>query len=376
MEKNLVLQDKNGNVLRVFAWDGEETKVIRRADTRRLELVKSTEHLESKKIAFQELGTIESESILKNPYLVGELGSLQFSDSVEQFEKDPAQEEENRKTYFKSLIALLLLVGVGMGALQFVPQITPSMEEELKETVAKLAQSTPPKPVVVKLVPSQPKPDQPVKTQPTKVSVAKRAGALSALGSLSAGKNRGGLDIGAAQSTGGPGLGGTQGSGGVQTSIYAKGVVGSALGAGNNVSGAGGYGTKGKGGGQAGYGKLALTGSTGASPIPLGSEANVASGLDKDQIAAVVNRNMGQVRFCYEEGLRDDASLNGRVAVNFVIGGNGMVKTAQVATSTLKAKAVEDCIVMRVKSWKFPVPDGGVDVEVTFPFSLRRSGQG
>lgn len=378
MEKNLVLQDNNGNVLRVFPWDGESAKIIRRADTKRLELVKSTAHLEKKKIKFQDLGEIANASLSSKPYLIGELGSLAFTENVEKYVKDLPRTEETDQVFKKSLFAFILLCLLFVGGLQFVPHTTPKLEEELKETVVSLVQNLP-KPQAARVVVNKVSSTQETTTKPTtsKVSVAKRAGALSALGSLSSGKNRGGLDIGAAQSSAGPGLGGgTQGSGGVQTSIYAKGVVGSALGAGNNVSGAGGYGTKGKGGGQAGYGKLALTGSTGASPIPLGAEANVASGLDKDQIAAVVNRNMGQVRFCYEEGLRDDASLNGRVAVNFVIGGNGLVKSAQVASSTLKAKAVEDCIVMRVKSWKFPVPDGGVDVEVTFPFSLRRSGQG
>src|SRR5690606_33539145 len=147
-----------------------------------------------------------------------------------------------------------------------------------------------------------------------------------------------GLNLGAAQTSAGPGLGGTEGSGGVQTSIYAKGIVSAPLGAGGNVQGAGGYGTKGKGGGQAGYGNLSLVGSTGAAPIPLGGEAVIAQGLDRDQIAAVINRNLGQVRFCYEQGLQSEPNLSGRVSVAFTIGGNGLVKAANVASTTLNAK--------------------------------------
>jgi hypothetical protein len=148
------------------------------------------------------------------------------------------------------------------------------------------------------------------------------------------------------------------------------------LGAGGNVQGAGGYGTKGKGGGQSGYGKLSLTGSSGAMPIPLGQEASVAKGLDKDMIAAVIQKNLGQVRFCYEQGLQSDAKLSGRVAIDFTIGGNGLVKTAGVENTTLNSKMIEDCLVMRLKTWKFPLPEGGVDVKVSYPFVLRRSGQG
>lgn len=43
MEQRLVLEDQQGTVLRVFSWDGEPLKVLRREDTRRLELAKSSE---------------------------------------------------------------------------------------------------------------------------------------------------------------------------------------------------------------------------------------------------------------------------------------------------------------------------------------------
>jgi hypothetical protein len=105
-------------------------------------------------------------------------------------------------------------------------------------------------------------------------------------------------------------------------------------------------------------------------------EASVETGLDRDQIAAVINKNLGQVRFCYEQGLQADPNLNGRVAVAFTIGGNGLVKTAGMDSSTMNSKIIEDCIVMRLKTWQFPLPQGGVDVKVTYPFVLRRAGQG
>lgn len=85
---------------------------------------------------------------------------------------------------------------------------------------------------------------------------------------------------------------------------------------------------------------------------------------------------MGQIRFCYEQGLQGDPSLNGRVAIDFTISGAGQVSTAQVANTTLNSKMVEECIVMRLKTWKFPLPQGGVNVKVVYPFNLKRAGQG
>lgn len=376
-QKNLqkiVLQDHDGVVLRSFAWTGEPVEVIRRADTRRLELVKDTEQLQKKKIAFESLGHIDAKSIQSKPVLIGELGHLQLIESVNSTMLDAHDKEEDRRFFYFTLVALGLLCISLLSALPKSPEITPKIEEELKQKVVKIVKNMTKPQTIQALSPTA----NNVSTDktPTKPSAIKRSGALSALGSLNSGKQRGGLNLGAAQTSAGPGLGGTQGSGGTQTSLYAKGIVSAPLGAGHNVQGAGGYGTVGKGGGQAGYGKLALTGSTGASAIPLGTEASVAKGLDRDQIAAVINRNQGQVRFCYEQGLQSDPALNGRVAVDFTIGGNGLVKEAHIQSTTLNAKSVEDCLVMRLKSWKFPLPDGGVDVKVSYPFNLRRSGQG
>lgn len=372
MEK-LVLQDKEGLVVRAFEWSGQPVEVIRRGDTKRLELVNTTDELKKKKIPFESLGLLSREHLQKKAMLVGELGHLQLIESVGATVQDEQDKEEDRRVLFFTLALLALLMISLISSIRSMPQMTPKIEEELKQKVVKIVKSMekPPAPKTVATAAH----NEPVKT-PVKPTAIKRMGALSALGSLNSGKQRGGLNLGAAQTSAGPGLGGTQGSGGTQTSLYAKGLVSAPLGAGHNVQGAGGYGTKGAGGGQAGYGKLALTGSTGASAIPLGAEANVAKGLDRDQIAAVINRNQGQIRFCYEQGLQSDATLSGRVAVDFTIGGNGMVKEASVANTTLNAKSVEDCLVMRLKTWKFPLPEGGVDVKVSYPFTLRRSGQG
>lgn len=373
MEQRLVLQDDSGKVLRAFNWSGEPLQVIRRADTQRLELVENLESFQNRKIPFQTLGELNSGALKQGPVLVGKLGHLTLVDSIESTLQDEASSKDDRKSWYL-ILGVLTGVFIALGVIvKNVPMVTAKLEEELRQQVVKIAKNIS-KPETVKPATNV---NSDVKVSPTQKTVSlKRMGALSVLGSLKTGAQKGGLNLGQTQVTAGPGLGGTAGSGGVQTSIYAKGIVGAPLGAGGNIQGAGGYGTKGKGGGQAGYGNLSLVGSSGASPIPLGAEASVAKGLDKDQIAAVINRNLGQVRFCYEQGLQGDPHLNGRVAIAFVIGASGLVKTADIENTTLNAKAVEDCLVLRLKSWKFPLPEGGVDVKVSYPFVLRRSGQG
>ena len=144
------------------------------------------------------------------------------------------------------------------------------------------------------------------------------------------------------------------------------------LGPQGHAGGAGGYGTHGRGGGQAGYGKISLTGSSSAFFQPMEQEAIIEGGLDREQIAEVIQRHLGQIRFCYEQGLQEKPQLNGRVAIRFYINGGGFVNTAAVSNTSLHAGDVESCIVGHLKSWKFPEPRGGVVVKVTYPFVLKR----
>ncbi len=377
MENRLVWEDEKGTVLRAFRWEGDRAQVIRRADTRRLEVVGDTAALEDKKIPFENLGTISKSELQQKPFFVGQLGRLRMLEEIAVTDKDMTLEGDSQKLCALVLLGLLVFTVSLFTIMSGRNLMTTKIEEELKQEVVKITKRLPPR-EISKLANMSRTNERVIdqKVPQKRVDTVKRSGALSALGSLSKSNQKGGLNLGAAKVSAGPGLGGTQGSGGVQTGLYARGITSAPLGEGGNLQGAGGYGTKGKGGGQAGYGRLTLVGSTGAAPIPLGQEASVASGLDRDAVAAVIQKNLGQVRFCYEQGLQSDAALNGRVAIGFTIGGNGLVKSANVENTTLNSKTVEDCLVMRLRSWKFPLPEGGVDVKISFPFVLRRAGQG
>lgn len=237
---------------------------------------------------------------------------------------------------------------------------------------------------------------------------------IGALGALTKGGNggKGGLNLQAAgteagSGAGGKGRGGFGGSGnngrgvgglgqgkksGLSNSMYGKGIIAAPMGDGGAAAGSGGYGTRGKAGGGergAGYGKDTVVGSwKGTGPTGPGEGGSglgevdldtddmiVRGGLTADQIEAVINRNRGQIRYCYEQGLQRSPSLSGRVAVRFQIGANGRVASAGIAHSSVRSAQVENCIVGKLRTWKFPKPDGGVTVAVTYPFTLRRTSQ-
>lgn len=378
--RRLALENSEGVVVRTLAWpegEGESWTVVRRRDTRRVEVLGSLKSLERKRIQFETLGVVARSDLAKGAVAIAGIGRLvPITSTTPVLQNEPPSKEKSvvRQTLIGVLLAAVVLFSVMLTR----PKDNPKLDAELKQQVVQILKriKAQPKPVVEKIADSRVETPKETVRPPTKTASIKRLGALAVLGSMKSGPQKGGVNLGAVNTTAGPGLGGNAGSGGVQTSIYSKGLVAAPLGAGGNMQGGGGYGTKGKGGGQAGYGQLSLVGSAGTSPIPLGREAIIGGGLDRDLIADVINRNLGQVRFCYEQGLQGDPALAGRVAVDFTIGGQGQVKSASVGSTTLNSKLVEDCILLRLKTWKFPLPEGGADVKVSYPFALRRTGQG
>lgn len=372
----LIFEDNLGNVTRQIPVTSKKAQVIQRFDTKRFEVVTDTSALEKNKIKFSTIADLDFDEMTDKSLPLGSFGSLRVVKEVSAVPADIPIKLDGKRDLRASILLAAAFFIMLLSIFQFAPRQSAKIEEQLKQEVVKIVQA---KELRRKTVtPTTNMLADPTATKmPTKrAELVKRSGALAALGSLRSGKQRGGLNLGAVNTTAGIGLGGNAGSGGVQTSLYGKGITSAALGTGGNVAGGGGYGTKGKGGGQAGYGSLSLVGSSGGAPVPLGAEAEVASGLDKAAIDEVIRRNIGQVRFCYEQALQGTPNLSGRIAMGFTIGGNGLVKTANVENTSMANKGVEDCITMRLKTWKFPLPQGGVDVKVTYPFVLRRQGQG
>ena len=98
--------------------------------------------------------------------------------------------------------------------------------------------------------------------------------------------------------------------------------------------------------------------------------ATVKGALDKDIVRRVVRAHLGEVRSCYNDGLARDPTLTGTVAIQFTIGPEGSVPVAVVARDNLGMRDVGTCIARAVKRWRFPKPQGGGNVVVTYPFRL------
>jgi hypothetical protein len=102
------------------------------------------------------------------------------------------------------------------------------------------------------------------------------------------------------------------------------------------------------------------------SPIMRSTGAVVDGKLPAEIIQRIVRQNFGRYRFCYQDGLRNNPSLAGRVAVRFVIGRDGAVSNVANGGSDLPDPSVVSCVVRGFYGLSFPAPEHGI-VTVTYP---------
>jgi hypothetical protein len=125
------------------------------------------------------------------------------------------------------------------------------------------------------------------------------------------------------------------------------------------------------GGNAAGLGGIA-NGKAGTGGVGLLEEdGEVVGGLDREVIAAYIKSKLGEILYCYERQLSAQPDLYGKVAVKFTIVASGAVEMQRIGETTLKSPTVEGCILQRVAKWKFPTPEGGTKVVVTYPFLFK-----
>ncbi|MEO8877378.1 MAG: AgmX/PglI C-terminal domain-containing protein [Polyangiaceae bacterium] len=102
-------------------------------------------------------------------------------------------------------------------------------------------------------------------------------------------------------------------------------------------------------------------------------EIDVNGHIPAEVIQRIVRQNGGRFRNCYENGLRQNPGLTGRVAVKFIIGRDGDVSmSADSEKSDMPDMAVRACVVKSFYGITFPAPQGGT-VQVTYPLMFSPS---
>lgn len=398
--KILILENRLGQKVRTFAVASKNMNVVYLKDQRRIEALADLKTLEENDIEYTLLKTLDISKLNERGTALNGLGHIrlansEMSNSPEYHLRRENDDEELKAILEKTtvghiIVILLLLVGSWISTKFFTTKevveptlvtiVMPKKVEPVQTPHVNVSQTKiKPSDKVYRKVVTKKLLTKPYKVRTAKAKDISRVGALAALGGIPRGaKNAEGLDansmknIRAAGTGSGGGGVGSAGRGGVRGWVPGSGLIAGSSGEGGKAQSAGGYGTRGTGGGRAGYGKISLVGGTSAVTLPLDEEATFEGGLDRDQIIAVINKNKGQIIYCYERGLQAQPSIGGRVAVDFTIGPNGTITNAKVAQTSLGSKFVENCMIAKMKTWQFPKPVGKVNVDVLYPFELAR----
>jgi outer membrane biosynthesis protein TonB len=141
-----------------------------------------------------------------------------------------------------------------------------------------------------------------------------------------------------------------------------------------------------KGGGQAGpatIGELGTSGGGGAK-VALGVKTEVrvtgsvaaedaeidSPDIDQAKLGGFVRARMGAIKACYENQLKRNPGLKGRIRVRFTILETGGLTDIVAADNTVGSAEVAACIVGTMRTWRTPFrPSGTVTVEYPFVFS-------
>ncbi|MDI1451577.1 AgmX/PglI C-terminal domain-containing protein [Polyangium sp. 6x1] len=150
-------------------------------------------------------------------------------------------------------------------------------------------------------------------------------------------------------------IGDSFGTGGLGLSGVGEGGSGSGQGFG---SGHGRLGSIGHGSGMGSH-------ATHAPTVRMGS-TSVSGRMPPEVIQRIVRQNFGRFRLCYENGLRSNPDLTGRVVARFVIGRDGAVASVANGGSDLPNADVVACVLRAFRGLAFPQPEGGV-VTVNYP---------
>jgi hypothetical protein len=92
----------------------------------------------------------------------------------------------------------------------------------------------------------------------------------------------------------------------------------------------------------------------------------ISGRLPPEVVQRIVRQNFGRFRLCYENGLRNNPNLQGRVSVRFVIGRDGAVSNLSNGGSDMPDGSVVACVVRAFQGLSFPQPEGGI-VSVLYP---------
>ncbi|HSN14522.1 MAG TPA: AgmX/PglI C-terminal domain-containing protein [Anaeromyxobacteraceae bacterium] len=140
-----------------------------------------------------------------------------------------------------------------------------------------------------------------------------------------------------------------------------------------------------KGGGQGGAASIGELATTGGGKVAYGTKTEVkvkvsgsvaaeeaevdSSDIDQGKLGAFVRARMGLIKACYENALKRNPALKGKIAIRFTILETGGLADVSPSANTMGSPEVASCIVNTMRGWRTQFrPPGPVTVEYPFVF--------
>ncbi len=139
-----------------------------------------------------------------------------------------------------------------------------------------------------------------------------------------------------------------------------------------------------KGGGQGGRASIGQLATSGGGSVGYGAKSEVrvsgavaaeeaevdSSDIDQQKLADFVRARMGLIKACYENALKRNPSLRGKITIRFTILQTGGLADISTSVNTLAASDVAACITGTMRTWRTQFrPGGPVTVEYPFVFA-------
>ncbi len=96
------------------------------------------------------------------------------------------------------------------------------------------------------------------------------------------------------------------------------------------------------------------------------SGADIGGADGADAIKSVLRQKSGQVKYCYEQRLKENPNISGRIAVEVSISA-GRVTSAIIVENTTGDSALESCVTRKIRGWRF---SEDADGDIYLPFAL------
>ncbi len=146
-------------------------------------------------------------------------------------------------------------------------------------------------------------------------------------------------------------------------------------GEGKRTGGLGSLGTTGGGGKAVGEGgEIGEKAPRGNIKMDQSDEVGGTGEFDAKLVTAEVKKRLRAIQICYEQQLRRNPGLQGKVTVQFTIEQSGTVSKANATENTTNDPQVASCVVDTVKRFRFnPGPEGG-SVTYSYPFVFAPQG--